>query len=182
MDSRVSSLLFSLERGPGIALQAMQEKKALSSRGRVGVGPSCAPGGRHCGWERAGSAAGAGRTLARGEGLFEGNPVGEGTTRRGTATPVHRPQRSEGSTHRSTRGLRPPEQLERPAGFPSSSCDPQKSPDTPGPVTREPGRAPPRHAHGDLTSLAEASLGSHRVFSGRPLLLASLHSCLFSRV
>ena len=24
--------------------------------------------------------------------LFEGNPVGEGITRRGTATPVHRPQ------------------------------------------------------------------------------------------
>ena len=24
---------------------------------------------------------------------FEGNPVGEGTTRRGTDTPVHRPQR-----------------------------------------------------------------------------------------
>ena len=24
--------------------------------------------------------------------LFEGNPVAEGTTRRGTATPVHRPQ------------------------------------------------------------------------------------------
>ena len=32
-DSRESSLLFRLERGPGIALQAMQEKKALSSRG-----------------------------------------------------------------------------------------------------------------------------------------------------
>ena len=33
------------------------------------VGPSCAPGGRHCCWEPAGSAAGAGRTLAaRGEG------------------------------------------------------------------------------------------------------------------
>ena len=31
--------------------------------------------------------------------LFEGNPVGEGTTRRGTATPVHRPQRPPGSTH-----------------------------------------------------------------------------------
>ena len=45
---------------------------------------------------------------------------GEGTTRRGTATPVHRPQRPAGSTHSSTRGLRPPEQLERPAGFPSS--------------------------------------------------------------
>ena len=44
----------------------------------------------------------------------------EGTTRRGTATPVHRPQRPAGSTHSSTRGLRPPEQLERPAGFPSS--------------------------------------------------------------
>ena len=33
----------------------------------------------------------------------------EGTTRRGTATPVHRPQRPAGSTHSSTRGLRPPE-------------------------------------------------------------------------
>ena len=41
--------------------------------------------------------------------LFESNPVGEGTTRRGTATPVHRPQRPAGSTHSSTRGLRPPE-------------------------------------------------------------------------
>ena len=28
--------------------------------------------------------------------LFEGNPVAEGTTRRGTATPVHRPQRPAG--------------------------------------------------------------------------------------
>ena len=27
--------------------------------------------------------------------LFEGNPVAEGTTRRGTATPVHRPQRPD---------------------------------------------------------------------------------------
>ena len=34
MDSRVSSLLFSLERGLGIALQARQEKKALISRCR----------------------------------------------------------------------------------------------------------------------------------------------------
>ena len=39
--------------------------------------------------------------------LFEGNPVGEGTTLRGTATPVHRLQRPTGSTHSSTRGLRP---------------------------------------------------------------------------
>ena len=38
--------------------------------------------------------------------------MGEGTTRRGTATPVHRPQRPAGSTHSSTRGLRPPEQLD----------------------------------------------------------------------
>ena len=37
--------------------------------------------------------------------LFKGNPVGEGTTRRGTANPVHRPQRPAGSTHSSTRGL-----------------------------------------------------------------------------
>ena len=32
--------------------------------------------------------------------LFEGTPVGEGTTRRGTATPVHRPQRPAGSIER----------------------------------------------------------------------------------
>ena len=35
----------------------------------------------------------------------------EFTTRRGTATPVHRPQRPAGSTHSSTRGLRPPEHV-----------------------------------------------------------------------
>ena len=34
MASRESSHFFSLERGLGIGLQAMQEKKALSSRGR----------------------------------------------------------------------------------------------------------------------------------------------------
>ena len=57
----------------------------------------------------------------------------EGTTRRGTATPVHRPQRPAGSTHSSTRGLRPPEQLERPAGFPSSAQrHPGKFPKVPG--------------------------------------------------
>ena len=42
-------------------------------------------------------------------------PCGDRPARRGTATPVHRPQRPAGSTHSSTRGLRPPEQLERPA-------------------------------------------------------------------
>ena len=52
-------------------------------------------------------------TVGPGDRIFEGNPVGEGTTRRGTATPVHRPQRPAGSTHSSTRGLRPPEQLAR---------------------------------------------------------------------
>ena len=41
--------------------------------------------------------------------LFEGNPVGEGTTRRGTATPVHHPERPAGSTHSSTRGLKTPD-------------------------------------------------------------------------
>ena len=49
--------------------------------------------------------------------LFEGNPVGEGTTRRGTATPVHRPQRPAGSTYSSTSDLLPREQLERQAKF-----------------------------------------------------------------
>ena len=34
MASRESSLIFSLERGLGIALQERQEKKALTSRGR----------------------------------------------------------------------------------------------------------------------------------------------------
>ena len=74
--------------------------------------------------------------------LFEGNPVAEGTTRRGTATPVHRPQRPAGSTHSSTRGLRPPEQLERPAGFPSSD---KTRPDSPVPTLQGPcGRSPKR--------------------------------------
>ena len=41
--------------------------------------------------------------------LFEGNPVGEGTTRRGTDTPVHHPERPAGSTHSSTRGLKTPD-------------------------------------------------------------------------
>ena len=55
--------------------------------------------------------------------LFEGHPVGEGITRRGTDTPVHRPETLAGSTHSSTRGLRPPEQLERQAEFHSSTQD-----------------------------------------------------------
>ena len=45
--------------------------------------------------------------------LFEGNRVSEGTTRRGTDTPVHHPEKPAGSTLSSTRGLRLPEQLER---------------------------------------------------------------------
>ena len=32
--TEIKAVIFRLERGPGIALQAMQEKKALSSRGR----------------------------------------------------------------------------------------------------------------------------------------------------
>ena len=63
--------------------------------------------------------------------LFEGNPVGEGTTRRGTDTPMHRPAKPAGSTHSSTRGLRPPEQLERQAEFPSSD---KTRPDSPAPT------------------------------------------------
>ena len=52
--------------------------------------------------------------------LFEGNPVGEGTDLSSTDIPVHRPETPAGFTHSSTRGLWPPEQLERQAGFPSS--------------------------------------------------------------
>ena len=37
--------------------------------------------------------------------LFEGNPVVEGTTRRGTDTPMHRPEKPAGSTLSSTSGL-----------------------------------------------------------------------------
>ena len=44
--------------------------------------------------------------------------------------------------------LRSPAEGEGHEGFP---LPPEKELD---PVTREPGRAPPRHAHGDLTSLA----------------------------
>ena len=47
-----------------------------------------------------------------------------------------------GSTHSSTRGLRPPKQLERPAGFPSSD---KTRPDSPVPTLQGPcGRSPKR--------------------------------------
>ena len=55
--------------------------------------------------------------------LFEGNPVDEGTTRRGTDTPVHRPEKPAGSTHSSTSGLSLREQLERQAEIHSSTED-----------------------------------------------------------
>ena len=45
--------------------------------------------------------------------LFEGNPVDEGTTRRGTDTPVHRPEKPAGSTDSSASGLSSREQLQR---------------------------------------------------------------------
>ena len=67
--------------------------------------------------------------------LFEGNPVGEGTKRRGTDTPVHHPETPAGSIHSSTRGLRPPEQLERQAEFPSSD---KTRPDSPVPTLQGP--------------------------------------------
>ena len=67
--------------------------------------------------------------------LFEGNPVGEGTTRRGTDNPEHRPEKPAGSTHSSTRGLRPPERLERQAEFPSSD---KTRPESPVPTLQGP--------------------------------------------
>ena len=45
-------------------------------------------------------------------GLFEGKPVDEGTTRRGTDTRVHRPEKPAGPTDISS-GLSPCKQLER---------------------------------------------------------------------
>ena len=59
--------------------------------------------------------------------LFE-DSVDEGTTRRGTDTPVHHPEKPAGSTHSSTRGLRLPEQLERQPEFHSSDKTRHDSP------------------------------------------------------
>ena len=67
--------------------------------------------------------------------LFEGNPVGEGTTGRGADTPVHHPETPAGSTHSSKRGLRPLEQLERQAELPSSD---KTRPDSPVPTLQGP--------------------------------------------
>ena len=47
--------------------------------------------------------------------LFEGNPVGEVTIRRGTDTPVRHPEKPAVSTHSLTRCVRHPEQFERQA-------------------------------------------------------------------
>ena len=55
--------------------------------------------------------------------LFEGNPVYEGKKRRGTDTPMHRPDKTAGSTHSSTSGLLSGEQLESPVEFHSSTQD-----------------------------------------------------------
>ena len=66
---------------------------------------------------------------------FEVNPVGEGTTRSGTDTRVYHPETPTGSTHSSTRGLRPPEQLENQAEFPSSE---ETRPDSPVQTLRGP--------------------------------------------
>ena len=63
--------------------------------------------------------------------LFEGNPVAEGTTRRGIDNPMHHPEKPAGSTHSSTRGLRAHEHLERQEEFPSSE---KTRPDSPVPT------------------------------------------------
>ena len=63
--------------------------------------------------------------------LFEGNPVDEDTKRRVTDTPVHRLEKPADSTHSLTRGLKPPEQLERQVEFHSSD---KTWPDSPVPT------------------------------------------------
>ena len=72
--------------------------------------------------------------------LFEGNPVEEGTKRRGTDTPMHLLETPAGSTHSLSRALRPPERLERQAEFPSSD---KTIPDSPCY-----NRTPAPHTHG----------------------------------
>ena len=82
--------------------------------------------------------------------LFEGKPVGEGTTRRGSDTPMNRLEKPAGSTRSSTRGLRPPERLERQAEFPSSD---KTRPDSPVPTLQGPcGWSPKRR--GSLSFLS----------------------------
>ena len=54
---------------------------------------------------------------------FEGNPVDESTSRRGTDTAVHCLEKTAGSTHSSTSGLSLLEQLERQVEFHSSTQD-----------------------------------------------------------
>ena len=57
-------------------------------------------------------------------GLIRGqDPVDEGTTRRGTDTPVHRPEKPAGSKHSSTIGLSLHEQLARQAEIHASTED-----------------------------------------------------------
>ena len=55
--------------------------------------------------------------------LFEGKPVDEGTTRRGTDTRMHRPEKPAGPTDISTSGLSPCKQLERQTKLHSSTED-----------------------------------------------------------
>ena len=68
--------------------------------------------------------------------------MGEGTDLSSTDIPVHRPETPAGFTHSTTRGLWPPEQLERQAGFPSSD---KTRPDSPVPTLQGPcGHCPKR--------------------------------------
>ena len=71
--------------------------------------------------------------VGEGQGM-EGSLEYEGTTRRGTNTPVHHPEKPAGYTHSSTSGLSPREQLERQ----EESHPPEKTrPDSPVPTCRD---------------------------------------------
>ena len=79
------------------------------------------------------------RCLSR---VAAGNPVGEGTKRRGTDTPMHLLETPAGSTHSLSRALRPPERLKRQAEFRYSD---KTRPDSPVPTLQGPcGRSPKR--------------------------------------
>ena len=92
-----------------------------------------------------------------------------------TAAPGHRPQRPAGSTHSSTRGLRPPEQLERQAAPPNStvSVSSQRHPEQLPEVTGT-SRGIRIQKHRDGTGVGWPPLGSGKAKVMRTVLVASV--------
>ena len=91
--------------------------------------------------------------------LFEGNPVDEGTTRRGTNTPVHRPQKPQVPHNNLTGGLSSCEQLRGKR----SSITPHKT-RSDSPVTTLQGPCDPSQKwRGTLTLLPQSEIRSSSI-------------------